>query len=468
MRHFATKTKLETHQLAAYEKMIPTRVGALFMEMGTGKSRTTMEVIHHRQNKIDKVIWFCPVSVKETIFEEIIKHTDCRDICVFDEKTEEDRLIQARWYVVGIESMSHSARMILAVKKLITERSFVIVDESSYIKGHRSLRTERITLLSKDSLYRMILNGTPISQGVVDLYSQFRFLSPKILGYNSFYSFAANHLEYSERYRGKIIRAHNTEWMAAKIKPYVYQVTKEECLTLPEKLYETRYFSMTEEQRNSYEEAKMELLYEMNNDAFDSYRIFRLFGILQQITSGFWNRRRKNGTFHLLQFKQERIALLLDVIDRIPANEKVIIWAKYRYDIEQIKAALPADSYALFYGDLPEKKRMAEVNKFRKENRFLIATQATGGHGSTWNEATYHIFYNNGFKYSERQQAEDRSHRIGQNRPVTYIDLHCRQSIDDRISSSLSRKKNVADDFREEVEQIKDNKVRLKELIKAL
>jgi hypothetical protein len=54
-----------------------------------------------------------------------------------------------------------------------------------------------------------------------------RFLSPKILGYNSFYSFEHNHLEYHPIYTGMIVRSHNTEWLAAKIQPYVYQVTKE-------------------------------------------------------------------------------------------------------------------------------------------------------------------------------------------------------------------------------------------------
>jgi len=106
----------------------------------------------------------------------------------------------------------------------------VICDESSYIKGHSAIRTNRITYISSRAKYRLALTGTPISQGVEDLFAQMRFLSPKILGYRSFYSFAANHLEYSDKYPGMVVRAHNLEYIAAKIQPYVYQVTKEECL----------------------------------------------------------------------------------------------------------------------------------------------------------------------------------------------------------------------------------------------
>ena len=122
----------------------------------------------------------------------------------------------------------------------------------------------------------------PLSQGVVDLYAQMRFLSPKILGYPSFYSFAANHLEYSDKFPGMIVRAHNTKYIAAKIKPYIYQITKEECLNLPAKLYETRYCSLTDSQRYHYEKVKDEVLDETKPDEWDSVAVFRLFTALQR------------------------------------------------------------------------------------------------------------------------------------------------------------------------------------------
>jgi SNF2 family DNA or RNA helicase len=88
----------------------------------------------------------------------------------------------------------------------------------------------------------------------------------------------------------------------------------------------------------------------------------------------------------------------------------------------------------------------------------LVATQSSGGHGLTLNEAKHHIFYSNGFKYSERSQAEDRSYRIGQTKPVTYIDIVCSGSIDDRIDEALGRKANALHVFRQKIEQIKDKR----------
>ena len=468
------RTELMPQQVAAVDKIAPTRIGALFMEMGTGKSLTAIALARLRAEKISRVLWFCPVSLKPTVRHEILKHTDCTtdDICVFDDKITARTLPKCQWYVVGIESMSASARVVSAVNKLVATRTMAIVDESSYIKGHDAARTQRLTHICQRARYRLILTGTPISQGVVDLYSQMRFLSPKILGYSSFYSFAANHLGYHEKFKGMIVRAHNTEYIAAKIQPYVYQVTKDECLDLPDKLFERRYFDMTHEQRSWYDSVKEDILTEyLDKEDWDSTVIFRLFSALQQIVSGFYNQRRgTNKGLHY--FDQTRIETLIDTLTSIPAEEKVIVWAKYHYDVELIRVALVEhfgpDSAALFHGGLTEKKRAAEVERFRGSARFFVATPSCGGHGLTLNEACYVVFYNNGFKYSERLQAEDRCHRIGQTRKVVYIDIVCSDSIDERIMGALSSKGNVVDEFKAEVDKIKGQKERLKQLVRSL
>lgn len=473
------RTPLLSHQHEAVAKLLPSRVGALFMEMGTGKSRTAIELVRLRQAKISQTIWFCPVALKHTIQHEILKHTDASaaDICLFDDKTNSCNLPECAWYIVGIESMSASNRVALTVNKLIDENSLVIVDESSYIKGHKSMRTQRITLMAARARYRLILTGTPITQGVVDLYAQMRFLSPKILGYQSFYSFARNHLEYSEKYKGLIVHSHNTEYLAAKIKPYVYQVTKDECLELPDKIYETRHFEMTSEQRNWYEYAKEEILWNIEYEEFQSYTIFKLFTALQQISCGFWRRDaadkfgRPREPF--IEIDNPRLPVLLDTVTSIPETEKIIIWAKYRYDIEQISAQLSAqfgaDSVALFYGDVSDKNRIIELANFRASARFFLATPSCGGHGLTLNEAHYVIFYNNGFKYAERIQAEDRCHRIGQAHKVVYIDIQSDAGIDARIANALYSKGNAVDEFKRQVDKVKtSSKERLREIVMQL
>lgn len=467
-------TPLLPHQTEAVAKLLPTRVGALFADMGTGKTRMAIELVRLRRHKIDRVVWFCPVSLKETVRYEIIKHTDCvdSDIYVFGDRTSERTIPSgALWYIIGIESMSSSARAVFSALQLITARTFAIVDESSYIKGHDSLRTERITRMAQPARYRLILNGTPISQGIVDLYAQFRFLDPRILGYRSFYSFASNHLEYSDKFPGLIVRAHNVSYLVAKMRPYVYQVTKDEAgLKLPDKLHETYCCTLSPEQRQAYDEAKTLYLEEANPDDWTSLYIFRLFTALQSIVTGFWH--RPDGD--VVELPHNRIELLMEVLGRIQDPDKVVIWAKYHYCVRQIRKALvktySADSVAEYHGGLSEVQRNYDLTRWRTGARFLIATQAAGGHGLTLNESHHTVFYANGFKYSERLQAEDRMHRIGQNWPPVYIDLDSGSGIEGRIFDALRRKRDALAEFRHEVDRVKQQgtKDKLRALVKSL
>lgn len=472
MKPFETKTNLMAHQVDAVNKTLPPRVSGLLMDVGTGKTRTLTELIYLRQKKIDKVVYFCPVSLKETVKQELLKHTTIKenDIYLFDHKTNERNIPPASVYVAGIESMSSSSRVVCAANSLITEHTFVPVDESSYIKGHRALRTERITHIAERARYRSILTGTPISQGVVDLYAQMRFLSPKILGYNSFYSFAANHLEYSDRFPGMIVRAHNIEYIAAKIKPYIYQVTKEECLKLPGRLPpEIRYCRLTKEQRYWYELVKEEIFNEMmssGDDWFYRCGILRLFTALQEIVSGFLNWK---GKFY--EFENNRPETMLGFIQCVPENEKNIIFCKFQYDVDVIRKTLAKeygeDSVVFFDGRVKEKERNRVVEKFEKEARFLIVTLGTGGHGFNWQEhAAYMLFYTNSFNWAQRDQAEGRIERTGQTKPMMFGDIYCVDSIDERIFEATNKKGNAVAEFRHEVEKVKKDKI--KELIKAL
>lgn len=480
MIHFETTTPLLPHQELAVAKMLPTRVGALFMDMGTGKTRVLLEVARLRYDKWDVLFWFVPVSLKETIRQQILEHTTVpsREIAVWGIRESTTTLPQGRIHVIGIESMSSSNRVVMLVHKLMTDRSFAVVDESGYIKGAQSKRTKWITKLSAKARYRMILTGTPISQGVVDLYAQMRFLSERILGYRSFWAFANNHLEYEKRKcadgtrrkTGRIVASHNCEWLAAKIAPYVYQVKKEECLRLPDKLYSTWWVTMTVEQRELYEEAKHEILAQWESADWQAWKIFELFTVLQTIVCGFW---RRNG--ELIRCQHERVDALLSVIGRQGDEDKVIVWCKYQAAVREIATALSvkhgAESVAEFHGQLSERRREEELGKWREgKARFLLATQSAGGHGLTLNEARVSIFYADGFKYSDRIQAEDRNHRIGQKARPLYVSLRCAESIDTRIASAIARKSNVKDEFMKEVGSVSSNGMKRKilEMVKAL
>lgn len=445
---FKVTTPLFAHQKSAVEKLWKVRVNGLYMGMGTGKSLTVLEMARLRQEKISKIIVFCPVSLKRNFYEQVSKHTTASAVIVNDRHNTVHDLPNVDIYIIGTESMSSSNRTVLIVRDLIDENSFVIVDESTDIKGHDSKRTLRLTHLCGITRYRTIMTGTPLTQGAVDLYAQMRFLSPKILGYRSFYSFAANHLEYSERFKGMISGYLGVDVLANKIAPYVYQVTKEECLDLPPKIYGNNYyFFLTEDQERDYGIVRYKLLEKIQMDDVRSIDIFECYTNLQKIVSGYNTVDGK-----LVEYADHRrIDSLLEAIESIPETEKVIIWCKYTYSVNKITQELGAENVALHYGEMSEKQKDKSIAEFRTNKRFFVSTQMTAGRGLTLNEANHVIFYEHTFKYADRLQSEDRCHRIGQEKPVVYLNIYSYSGIENKIRECLEKKGDLLADFVDEI-----------------
>lgn len=414
------------------------------MEQGTGKTRTALEFIKIRLDagKIDRALWLCPCSVKKNLALDIAKHSDV-----------EPGIIT----ICGIETLSSSARAASQLMRLVESHEVqLIVDESALVKNPRAIRSERITALAAKCPYRMILNGTPVSRTEADLFQQFYILDWRILNYRSYYSFAANHLEYDEKYRGKIRRVLNIDYLTDKIAPYTFQIKKDECLTLPEKDSSVCWFSMTEEQEEHYHEVvdrflDLELLSEQTGS---SAFIYKVFTALQQVSSG---QRILSGPMETIRREpfftdpedNPRIMALLETISETD-GEKAVIWCKFREEIDDIlevlqRRGLPA---VRFDGSVNQKKRQENLSKFAGETRFLVANKTCAGFGLNLQFCRNAIYYNNDWNWATRAQSEDRLHRIGQNQTVRLWDIAGNNSIDERILDCLTRKGNMADEFR--------------------
>jgi SNF2 family DNA or RNA helicase len=465
MTSWRTSTAPMAHQTAAADKLQGLRVGALFQDPGTGKSRTGIELACRRQHRIRRVVWLAPVAAKETVRQEILKHTShgAQDIHVFDERTRSDRLPDAHWYVVGTESLSSSDRVTLALHALIDERTLVIGDESDMLRTPQARRTLRATLLARPAWGRLIMTGTPVPEGVPNLYAQMRFLDERILGYRSWYGFAQAHIEWSEQFRGQVRRVVGQDDLARRIAPYTYQITREACLDLPAQIWDQAWCTLSPAQMDAYARARAELLDEVPDAMLTSTHIYRLFTALHQIASGFWNRRDpRTGLVSLETYPHARLATLLATVARVPAGEKVIVWCKYHRSVQAVVAALtPLGGVAEHHGQQGQPQRAAALAAWRRADgpRFLVGTPGTGGRALTLNEASWTAFYERGFSYTENYQAELRNHRIGSPRKVTYLDVRAVCGIEDRIAAAYARKSSVSAVFRAEVERVKNRRL---------
>lgn len=452
-------TGLYPHQQNAVDKLIHIKVGALYMEQGTGKTRTALELIRRRweSGKIDCVLWLCPCGTKENLKENISFHASDEEFTKYI-------------IVKGIESLSSSDRLYLKLLELVkTHRTYLIVDESTLVKNKHTIRTERIIELSKKCEYKLILNGTPVSKNEADLFAQWYILDWRILGYQSFYSFAANHIEYYEIRlpNGSVIVDHrriknilNIDYLTEKISPYTYQVKKSECLELPKKNYCREVFSLTDKQKALYEDVKYRYL--INVDEMRSDTIYKLFTACQHATSGrvvTTSPTERMKTKPLFTVEQNpRLIKLQEIITDYIKDEKCIIFAKYQAEIDEIGDLLKAmgKTYTVFTGKIPQKKRQENRRAFAESVQFLIANKSCGAFGLNLQFCHNVIFYDNDFDLATRMQAEDRVHRIGQNHEVFIYDIYAKKSIDEFILNCLDRKENMVEAFKREISSWKE------------
>ena len=138
----------------------------------------------------------------------------------------------------------------------------------------------------------------------------------------------------------------------------------------------------------------------------------------------------------------------MDILEEVEG--KAIIWAHWQRDIQnivkEIKKVHGPWSVVDYYGLTSQEDREKYRKRFQNDDkcRFLVGTPQTGGYGITLHAANTVIYYSNGYDLEKRIQSEDRAHRIGQKKSVTYIDIMAEDTVDHKITKSLRKKINIA------------------------
>jgi SNF2 family DNA or RNA helicase len=293
------------------------------------------------------------------------------------------------------------------------------------------------------------MTGSPVTKNPLDLYSQCEFLSPWLLNFQSFYAFRNRYAEMKTIHaRGRSIQVvhkfQNIGELSDKLKGFSYRVLKEDCLDLPDKIYIKRNVALTSEQLKLYQQMKTMALAILNGKQVTSVTVLTQLMRLHQITCGHFT--ADDGSTQLV--KSNRITELMDVLEEVEG--KAIIWANYQHDITNIIKAIVEkyddESIVDYYGLTPQEDRQENIQKFQNNSkcRFLIGTPQTGGYGITLTAANTVIYYSNGYDLEKRLQSEDRAHRIGQKKSVTYVDLIAEKTVDEKIVKALRKKINIA------------------------
>jgi SNF2 family DNA or RNA helicase len=460
--NYKFKSKPFAHQLKALEMSWDKEVFAYFMEMGTGKSKVLIDNISmlYDKGKINGALIIAPKGVYKNWHDsEIVNHLpdhiekkvglwqtkpDAPDMKALF-KTDEDLHI----CIMNVEAFSTKKGLQFAWKFLSCHRALIGVDESTTIKNPTAKRTKAILDLAKYAKYRRILTGSPVTKSPLDLFSQCQFLDPWLLEQQSYYAFRTRYaicrkINVSGRQVEIVVGYRNLGELSEKLKPFSYRVLKDDCLDLPKKTFMKRVIQLTDEQKKLYKQMKEMALAHLNGKVTTTATVITQMMRLHQITCGHF--KADDGSVQ--EVKSNRLNELMDIIEEVEG--KAVIWAHYRNDITSIVNALEKkypDSTVTYYGDTSTDDRQKAIKLIQDPEskvRFIVGTPQTGGYGITLTGASTMIYYSNGYDLEKRQQSEARIDRIGQEKPMTYIDIIAEETIDEKIVKALRNKVNIA------------------------
>lgn len=388
-------------QIKAIDKLNRVKCGALFMEAGTGKTRSALELI--RNTNPDYILWFTPFQIKENLQNEI------------------DKWGGLQCDIVGIESIQNSDRIYLEYynKCKKAKKPFIIVDESLKIKNNEANRTQRILELSNMSEYRLLLNGTPLSRNLLDLWSQMQFLSPKIMNMdiaefkNTFCEYIK--ITYHSQGYGRccskefIKKYHNIDYLYSMIEPFIFE--SKLSLSIGQQNINLNY-SLTEEEIKEHDRLKEKYLDK-------EYLLAKNNNIFLEITQKMQ---------HNYSLSSEKFTIIDKVLNDIDCS-KVLIYAKYIDTQETLKK---------YYDNI-------KIMSLQKHS-----------YGLNLQDYNIIIFWDKTWDYAQREQVERRIYREGQKKDCIYYDLTGNVGLESMINQNIERKRNLLDIFNEKtIEQLK-------------
>ena len=466
VRNYRFKTKPYEHQLVALEKSWDKDEYAYFMEMGTGKSKVLIDNIAmlYDKGKINAAMIIAPKGVyrnwlSSEIPTHLPSHIQYKSVLwtALTSKTK-DKEYQSLFetdydlhiFIMNVEALSTPKGLSFARKFLSCHNTLIAVDESTTIKTPKAARTKNIVGIASLAKYRRILTGSPVTKSPLDLYTQCKFLNEDLLGFSSYYSFQNRYACMVDRWFGgrkvSIVKSYQRlDELSKIIEQFSYRVLKEDCLDLPDKIYIKREIELTKEQVKLYQSMKLVAMAALSGKVVKAPHVLTQLMRLHQITCG--HVMTESG--EIVDIENNRLNELMEILEEVEG--KVIIWSHYTHDIRKISAELKKtygeNSVVEYYGKTESETRQESIEKFqdpRSPVRFFIGNPQTGGYGITLTAASTVIYYSNGYDLEKRLQSEDRAHRIGQKKSVTYIDLIAEKTVDEKIVKALRKKINIA------------------------
>lgn len=467
------------HQKVGVRALTTHGAFAILDEMGAGKSKQVIDAACFLADaeEIDTVLVVTPASVRAVWageFGEIQKH--CwfpRTVAEYHARTPRLPFAKGRinWVVTNFDFIRSEERLTALIDQLRFRRFVMVVDEGIRIKSHKAAQTKACFKLGALAVRRWLLNGTPIGNNPLDLWAQFQFLDPEIIGAKNFFHFRAAYALMGGYMNKQVIGFQRLEELQRRLAPFVLRRLKEDCLDLPEKSYTVREAKLTPSLWKLYKQMRDECVAYLDTESASvaPQAVVRLLR-LSQMTAGFVGGIEQpvpTGDLYeqpqspIREVGHEKLDVLLETIaDLMETDEpgvRILVWCRFRAELDRaakaVAAKWPDVTVGRIEGGQKEAERRATVQAFQKADdttpMVLFGNPQAGGLGLTLTAAHHVIYASNDYNLVTRLQSEDRVHRPGQHHPVLYTDVIAtgpdgQKTIDHVIVNALRKKQDLA------------------------
>lgn len=414
------------HQRVGLEKACGIRSFAFFHEMGSGKSRTLLELWKHYYHSglIDEAWVICPNALIDNWHEQIGKWApDLKNVIK----------------VYGILSLSAGALPGELVARA-HDKLAVAVDESQRIKNAQAKRSRVMHEIGKHAAFTAVLTGTSVTKGIEDLYSQYYFLDPNILGYKSFFAFRNRYCLMGGFENRQIVAYQNVAELMKAVEPFTHVV--KDPVKLPPQTREMRTVELSPEQKRLMKELKNQMQTEMAGTKLTVTNALTYYTRGAQIVGGFFP-LADGGVMRLPN--NNKLDELMEVF--ASTDKKIVVFARFVAEAKMIMESLQEAGIKAVWLARESDDKMALVNQFQDDpdTRAFISTYAMGSVGYTLTAGKVLVEYSGTFNYEESVQARKRIDRIGQTEETKVIRLMANCKLDRAIKDISDRKQTMAD-----------------------
>jgi len=474
-------------QLEALNKSWGKNFFCFAMDRGTGKTKVYIETgtALFLDGQIEAMVILTKNTVTDKIIKEVGKHcpleakrwTAVVPILNSKPKKREARsLIDSQPEILkilsmGIESFSVGEQKGNAFEFLwdfvAVNKTAIFVDESHMIKTPSSIRTKNITAIGGMCTHRYVGSGTLSPAGLLDLYSQYQFLSQDIVGIGNYYSFKHRYAVMGGFENKEVVGYDNVEELMTLLRPWTFQVSKEEMVDLPPKIFtEPIIVQMTAEQKKIYNDIKKKKAV-IINDILDSgenleivvEEILQIYALLRQVATGFISYDDEDGKRQRQWITPpEKNPKYKELIYLLESNPKkpFTFWTCHLMELHAVHKLLNEKGFPIgkFHGAMTREERIEALDDFETGRvPHLIATPGTGGTGLDFIHSSDVVYISNSNKFIDRAQSEDRNHRKGTINKVVYTDIIMAGTPDEDVRKALAQHQDLSDYIEE---QLKD------------